>query len=237
MTSIRLVKSNTQQTLDGYDVFNEHEAGARHRQIIEQAKLEAEKIVQQAHDQAAFIEREAARQAHEVGLNQGLQSAAGRIEELADARAQTLADAKLTTALPAIHAAAVQIRQKQDELVSSTMDSSVEICLALAEQLLHRVIEFRPQSIREFIAEPLRMAGGCNRIELRLHPDDFVAIGNRPEDFVGDLAGCRDVRIVKDATVARGGCVITTNQGEIDAQIETQLKRIADELIADGQWS
>lgn len=234
MTSVRLLKSGQHSTAPTHDVFNEHEARIRHRQIIADAQAEAQRIFDNARIQAAELLEQVKRKAHDAGLNDGLRAAEIRIEQVASDRAQDIADSKIQSALPAIDQASDALRRKRDELIDSWEDSAVEVCFALAEQIVHQHLRVRPDSLREMIAVPLRLVAGCDRIELRIHPDDCNVLGQPPEDFVSDLSGCRDVRLVKDSSVTRGGCVVTTNDGEIDAQIETQLKRIAAELYQNG---
>jgi len=233
MKSVRLLKSSQRADLQMHDVFNEHEARNRHRQIIDAAHAEAERILDTARVDAELLQEQVQRTAYNTGLNNGLRTAEARIEELSAARATAIAESKIQSALPAIDHAAKQLRKQCDELAASWEESAVQVCLALAEQLLHRQVSLNPDSVREMIATPLRLAAGCDRIELRIHPDDCLVLGQRPEDFVSDLSGCRDVRLTKDATVERGECVITTNHGQIDARITTQLERIAAELISD----
>lgn len=234
MNSVRLLKSRQRNDLQIHDVFNEHEAHNRHRQIIDAAHAEAERILDTARCDADVLRKQVERKAHDTGLNNGLRAAEARIEELSTARATVIADSKIQSALPAIDQAAKQLRKQCEDLTASWEESAVQVCLALAEQLLHCQVSLKPDSVREMIAAPLRLAVGCDRIELRIHPDDCLVLGQRAEDFVSDLSGCNDIRLTKDATVERGGCIITTNHGQIDATIATQLERIAAELISDS---
>ena len=45
------------------------------------------------------------------------------------------------------------------------------------------------------------------------------------------LSCTTETSLTPDDSIARGGCLIQTRQGTIDARIETQLARIVDELI------
>ena len=230
MTSVRLIKSHPHDPPVVHDVFNEYEARIRHRQIIDDAHAEAKRIIDNARAETESLAEQVQQHAHNTGLNDGLRAAEGRIEQIANERAIAIAESRIQATLPAIDQAVVELRGKRDELIQSWEDSAIEVCFALVEQIVHKHIELNPNSIRSMIAEPLRLVAGCDRIELRLHPDDCNILGQRPEDFVSDLSGCHDVRLVKDENMTRGGCVVSTNHGEIDAQIETQLQRIADEI-------
>ena len=234
MKSVRLLKSGEYNDLQIHDVFNEQDARARYREIIDAAHVEAERLLDAARADAELLREQTERKAHDTGLNNGLRAADARIEEMSAARASAIAESRIASALPAIDQAANQLQKRSDELTTSWQESAVQVCLALVEQLLHRQVSLNPESVREMIAAPLRLAAGCGRIELRMHPDDCLVLGQKPEDFVSDLCGCHDVRLTKDAVVERGGCMITTNHGQIDARISTQLEHIAAELISDS---
>jgi flagellar assembly protein FliH len=45
------------------------------------------------------------------------------------------------------------------------------------------------------------------------------------------LAACGEAEIIADKSLTRGGCVIETQHGQIDARIETILDRIVAELL------
>ena len=49
-----------------------------------------------------------------------------------------------------------------------------------------------------------------------------------------EFRGLEHVHLVDDASVTPGGCVVTSGQGVIDAQIDTQLRRIVELLVPDS---
>ena len=48
--------------------------------------------------------------------------------------------------------------------------------------------------------------------------------------LLDQLAALGQATVVPDSNITRGGCVIDTVHGQIDAQIETQIDRIIEEL-------
>jgi len=51
------------------------------------------------------------------------------------------------------------------------------------------------------------------------------------KDFVAMAENARKMSIVEDTTVDRGGCVIETDFGEIDARIASQLSELEDRIL------
>ena len=64
-----------------------------------------------------------------------------------------------------------------------------------------------------------------------------VEAARRGAEAEGDLeaglrgTACGEAELVYDETITPGGCQIETQHGAIDARMETQLERIASELL------
>ena len=56
-------------------------------------------------------------------------------------------------------------------------------------------------------------------------------LGRQATEVVRALAACGEAEIVADNSLTRGGCLIETQHGQIDARIETVLDRIVAELL------
>lgn len=230
--TLRLMKGNRKK-FDVEGVFNQAEVTRRCEVMMQQVGSTAESIIQQAKVEADDIHATTEKQAWERGLNQGLKESRDRVEQLADDRANRLAEEKVRTALPSIQEAVLQLHQQHLDRQHETLQVSVDLSLALVERLFHRLVDVRPEILRELLAEPIQLATGCTQVEIKMHPADFDIITGNPTEFVSRLSGCDDVRFVKDSTITRGGCLVVTEHGEIDATVETRLNRIASELIPD----
>ncbi len=89
----------------------------------------------------------------------------------------------------------------------------------------------QPALGRTVIREALELAAGQPHIELHLHPDDLALLEQCGETAEGLLAPVGKAKFVPDERLSRGGCLIETQHGVIDARLETQLARITQELL------
>ena len=76
----------------------------------------------------------------------------------------------------------------------------------------------------------MQLTAGASSIILRLHPADIADIETHAADWQS-LLSSPHIKAVADATITRGGCLVETPQGEVDGRIETQLARLASELM------
>lgn len=181
-------------------------------------RSEAAKIVQQAHQQAEQIRRQA-----EVA---GRTAAEAAIERVLDERVGK----RMETLLPALETLMAEMNNTKAELLNRWEQSALKVATAIAERIIRREVAQDPQITLDLIADSLRLAAGMTEISLHISPTDYDNLGTqitRLAETVGHLAPSA---IVADADISPGGCCVKTQFGEIDQQIESQLRRIEEEL-------
>jgi flagellar assembly protein FliH len=181
-------------------------------------RAEAAKIVQQAHQQAEQIRRQA-----EVAGRKAAEAAIERVlDEKVGKRMQTL--------LPALEKLAHEINDARGELIAHWEQSVVKVATAIAERIIRREVEHEPQITLDLISEALRLAAGAADIRLHINPTDYTNLGSQVTRLSESLARIGRSEIIADPGIGPGGCRVETRFGEIDQRIESQLRRIEDEL-------
>lgn len=185
---------------------------------LQQVKGEAGHVLDEARHQAEALRGQAAEQGRQAALE-----AARRMlhEEL---------DKRLESVLPALAEAARQIDLARQEWVRHWESHLVSMAVSIAEKIVRREIAQEPEVTLSIIQESLELAAGGGTIRLRLNPDDHSTLGEKVERLSHALGNLGQMEIEADPQVAPGGCVLRTEFGEIDQRIETQLKRIHQEL-------
>ena len=75
------------------------------------------------------------------------------------------------------------------------------------------------------IAGALRRATVRDHLVLEVNPDDFELVHDLAEELANRVGGVRRLDVVAERRVSRGGCVVRTEEGEIDGRVEQQLER------------
>jgi flagellar assembly protein FliH len=181
-------------------------------------RAEAAKIVQQAHQQAEQIRRQA-----EIAGRQAAEAAAERVlDDKVGKRMQTL--------LPALELLVREINAAKGELLAHWEQSAVKVSSAIAARIIRRELAHEPQITLELVAESLRMATGMTEITLHVNPADYENLGTQINRLADTLSQLTPNDIVADPSISPGGCRVETKFGQIDQRIESQLKRIEEEL-------
>lgn len=181
-------------------------------------RAEAAKIVQQANQQAEHIRKQAelaGRKAAETAIEKVLEQKLGQ-------RMQTL--------LPTIERLVQEINDLKGELLAEWERSTVKVATAIAERIIRREVAKQPEITLDVIRESLRLATGAAEITVHVSPSDYEHLGSQIESVAAALAQLAPSEIVADDTVTPGGCRVATRYGEIDQRIESQLKRVEEEL-------
>jgi flagellar assembly protein FliH len=185
---------------------------------LETVRREAAKIVQQAHSEAEQIRRQA--------------EAAGR--KAAEAATERMLEEKITrrmnSLLPALEQLATQINDVKGEMLSHWERSALEVVTAIAERVVRRQLDKEPTIALEIIADALRLAAGSAEITLHVSPTDYENLGAQIDRLASTLCRLAPSQIISDPEISAGGCRVVTKFGEIDEQIEAQLRRIEEDL-------
>jgi flagellar assembly protein FliH len=103
----------------------------------------------------------------------------------------------------------------------------------LARQIVRAELATRPDLVARVAQEALdTLLLSARHITLRVHPDDhaFVAQG------AAEVLTARGARLLGDAAMVRGGCLVESDIGVIDASLDVRWRRAAAALGIDEGW-
>jgi len=156
---------------------------------------------------------------------------AARILEQARAEAEAMRAEAFATGHAAGQAAAARQLFDLAELRHATLQSAerqtLQAVLLVAAELVGRTLHADPEPILALLAPQLARVRRAQSIVLKLHPLDAAWLERNLTKLHAhaELEGQLELR--PDATIARGGCMIESTLGEIDARIETRIAELA----------
>ena len=99
--------------------------------------------------------------------------------------------------------------------------TSARVARALVA-LLDEELRLAPEHIQQVVDRELGRVQRARNVHLRVHPDD-LALLDTPEALRARQELRGPLSIEADPSLTRGGCVLDTDTGQIDAQLETRL--------------
>ncbi len=179
--------------------------------------------------QAAEILAEAQAEAQRIRQKarvEGIAAGRGEVEALVDKK---LAE-QLGTLLPALGAAVQQIQQARQAWLAAWEKNAVHLAAAIAAKVIRRELAHAPEIPLQLVREALELAAGGGQIRVRLNPGDYQTLAPQAKTLVRELTPLGSTEVIADEAITPGGCRVETEFGAVDQQIESQLKRIEEEL-------
>jgi len=113
------------------------------------------------------------------------------------------------------------------------VDEVLDLALVLARQLVGEALAVRREFILPIVSAALKqLPQSTQRVELLLNPADVEIVST----FLGDGAFGGRCQLLPDASIAPGGCLIETEQSEIDVTIPSRWRRLLAALGRSDDW-
>lgn len=225
------MKRHTATGVPSSVAFNFEDIQSRCDTYKAQISNECRELIQNATRQAEEIRRKAQTEGQSEGYRNGLKQAETEIAERSQQLADEMVEQRLSTVLPAVSQLLDEIVTARSHCQAEWERELVDLSAGIAEKLIRRTFEATPEAMIGIVQEAVQLAVGKTSLELRLNPGDLEALGDRVRVAVQESARGIDIKLLGDDKVSAGGCIVVTEHGEIDAQLETMLTRISDELL------
>jgi flagellar assembly protein FliH len=211
-------------------LFNLKDIESEAKAILDDARQQAQHILDEAREQAQQDRQQARTQGHAQGHAQGLEN--GRQQGHQQALDEARADFQKRTAqfLAANNAVCESFDAAKARLLALAEQQTLALALAVARKVLRRAAVLSHEVAAENVKAALDLLARKTNVVIHVHPDDLEHLEHM------DQAGKAwrqygHVSFVADETITPGGCVLTTDQGRIDGQLDSQIDRIAAELL------
>jgi flagellar assembly protein FliH len=100
--------------------------------------------------------------------------------------------------------------------------------------VLRTELATQPECVARVAAEAVdAVLLSARQITLRLHPEDLPLVA----EGAAEAIAAREVRLVGDASIVRGGCRVESDLGAVDAGIAARWAQAAAGVGSDLPWS
>lgn len=175
------------------------------------------RLLAQAEAEAQALREQARGEGHAAGLQDGRSEGAERMRDATHALGEVLAG----------------VQALQDEIALGVERDAIELALALAGKILAATLEVHPEGVVEVVQGALRRVGGQRRIVIFVNPADLDVVREALGELGAQAGGLEPLDLQADQRVEAGGAVVRTAEGEVDAQVQTQLERAREIALAE----
>lgn len=200
------------ETIDLFDIetidFTQRQERRRGSRRRGYRRIDDRNLVSRAHEESENIKKSA----FEEGYRLGLEKSNSDIENFKQ---------ELTKFMSA--------RKEVFEYIAPDI---LEISVNIAKTIIKKEIESDPQVLINIIVDVLKsISKNESKITIRVRPQSVQIIKDIIPNITYEYGIESKINIIADPSIEEGGCVFQTNNGIVDASIDTQLEIIKKALI------
>lgn len=119
-----------------------------------------------------------------------------------------------------------------DQKLKEYEQSFERLVVGTAVELARKIIqkEVKEQSIiNGVVKEAISKVIGANEVRIKFHPEDMKELNNYSRNLISSTTFSK-IKFEEDDRIERGGCLVETEIGNVDARISTQLEELRRKL-------
>ena len=121
------------------------------------------------------------------------------------------------------------LRHILPQVVHETESALIQLALESAQKIVAG-LPIEISLVEAVVREALSQVEGTTEITVQLHPDDLALLRKHESPLLNGTRETGSVRFSPSADTARGGCIVQTRFGIIDARRETKIEQLAKTL-------
>jgi flagellar assembly protein FliH len=127
--------------------------------------------------------------------------------------------------------AAAAVEAKQAELAAAGERDLVKLALAVAAKIVKAAVALDRPVAQENLRRAVELTARRRELRVRIHPDDLARIETYLPALRRGFSDVEAVALEADPTLARGGVIVQTREGSVDASVAAQLDQIERGLL------
>jgi flagellar assembly protein FliH len=156
----------------------------------------------------------AEREAHQKGLSKGIRE--GR----------ELQKKETLQSIQALSALVQDLSELKKDILEAAEEQILQLTLAIAEKVIHMETTTNRDVIQNVLRAAMKSIVDRENMKVRVHPQDFQYMLEIKSDFLKKLDGIKNIVFEQDASITRGGAIVETMFGEVDARVDQQYSEI-----------
>ncbi|QXG44013.1 flagellar assembly protein FliH [Borreliella burgdorferi] len=217
------------------------------KRLIEEAKAKANEVLEAAKQEADLLQKEAIykKESIETESNAEIERLAREYEEklktdleIAIAKGREEGYSKgyesgfedFDKVMRKLHAIIASLIAERKGILESSSGQIVSLVMQIAIKVIKRITDSQKDIVLENVNEVLKRVKDKTQITIRVNLDDLDIVRHKKSDFISRFDIIENLEIIEDPNIGKGGCIIETNFGEIDARISSQLDKIEEKF-------
>ncbi|MEI8195926.1 MAG: FliH/SctL family protein [Phycisphaerae bacterium] len=200
-------------------------------QMLEKAQRQAQEILAAARADAQREGQEIRDQARKTGHQEGYEAGFQEGQAKGHDVAVTQAGEGFNALVARWSATLEKLQANLPMHLADVRVDLVKLALAIAAKVTRQEALRNSAVMQANVQESLALVTAGRSVVVQIHPDEFAVLEGYLPQLVERFRSINGIELKADPAIEPGGCVLAFGSGEIDARLETQIQRIADELV------
>ena len=184
-------------------------------QIVKDAQAQAEQIIADAQAERDKIINASKKEGYDTGHEAGYQEGNKEAQRLIE-RMHNVLDA---------------VMARREEILNETEYQIVELVVLIARKVVKIISENQKTVIMNNVLQALKKVKGRGDVTIRVNLADVKLTTDHIHDFIERVEAVKGITVMEDTTVEKGGCIVETDFGAIDARISSQLTELEQKIL------
>ena len=196
------------------------------QRIRQEAEDEAKRLLEEARQQASTLEGEIRGRVEKIGEEARAKGAGeGREQGYQEGKAEVQ---RLIDNLQRIISAAIE---RRNLIIEESETQVINLVLLIAKKVIKVISENQKNVVINNVVQALRKLKSRGEVVIRVNLADLELTSAHIADFMKMVENVKSITVLEDSSVDRGGCILETDFGQIDARISSQLSEIEERIL------
>ena len=191
------------------------EAEDEAKRILEEARKQASDLEAEIRGRVERVEKEAQLKGEEQGREQGYQEGRGEVQRLIENLQRII-----TTAI-----------ERRNQIIEESESQLINLVLQISQKVIKVLSENQKNVVIKNVIQSMRKLKGRGDVVIRVNLADLELTSAHVGDFLKMVENVKSITVLEDSSVDKGGCIIETDFGQIDARISSQLSEIEERIL------
>jgi flagellar assembly protein FliH len=137
-----------------------------------------------------------------------------------------IAGKKVEAAMRRYGEAILEMGKLKGEIYRQAERDVVKLALEVAKKIVHREVQVDKEIIQTLVKVALSHVAEKSAVTVHLHPVDCNYILEHKSELSQGEGHAREIVLLADKSIERGGCLIQTECGDVDARIEEEFREV-----------
>ena len=183
--------------------------------IISEANAQKEQILQEAEKKVSDMKAQAEQNGYQQGYDEGIKSGEQSVNML----------------ISRLHKMVEAVMRRREEILKETEQQIVELVILMTRKVVKIISETQKTTIMSNILAALKKVKTRGKVMLHVNMEDLKVSATNVEEFIKRVENVEEITVVEDSTVEKGGCIVETDFGAIDARISSQLSELEEKIM------